>query len=505
MQSWVRRASRAGSFAGGCILLFATGASSSAFAQGFYAGSFNSGIFPAPTVDVTDTRDFSITPMVGLQETFTDNARLTPTNKEYDFITRPIVGADVNVQGGSFTGTATGHMYYDAYARDGSLSGWSADAQAIGSYNLVPNFLAIDVNGVLTNSNVSTFGRSAIDRVGIANRVQVANYDIGPRLTTTIDDFADVSVIGRFAQIFFGNPNASTVKVPTNSTILEGVASIDTADRFAGYQSITSAVVEKDDHDFQGYTAQQSFFVRIFPQVRLVARGGYDSDTQPGIVNINAPMWSGGVEVTINQQSKITIERGERFNHVAWAADLHLQLADSLYAEGRYFEAVQPDQIQINSAFVNFIAPTTPIPVQLAGNGFAINGNLDNQTSLSKQAELHLVYEWEGQNIDLNAEWNDRLLLLTNEHDRSLTSGLNYSRNIAPDLNFLAGITYYRTFANPFFGASESYSGQLALQYEINPEMRLIGGYAYERQLQLFTGGQSISENIAFAAIGRRF
>src|ERR1700748_3152330 len=100
MQSWVRRASRAGSFAGGCILLFAAGASSSASAQGVYSGIFGQGAFGAQGQSATpliDTRDFSVTPMVGLQETFTDNALLTSTNEKYDFITRPMVGADIAV------------------------------------------------------------------------------------------------------------------------------------------------------------------------------------------------------------------------------------------------------------------------------------------------------------------------------------------------------------------------------------------------------------------------
>src|ERR1700688_4142040 len=130
MQSWVRRASRAGSFAGGCILLFAVGASSSASAQSVYSGVFGGGAFATGNqgVPLIDTRDFSVTPMAGLQETFTDNALLTSTNKQYDFITRPMVGADVNVHG-PFTATVTGHLYYDAYINENQLSGVSGDAQ----------------------------------------------------------------------------------------------------------------------------------------------------------------------------------------------------------------------------------------------------------------------------------------------------------------------------------------------------------------------------------------
>lgn len=509
MQSLVRRASRAGSFAGGCILLFAVGASSSASAQGIYAGIFgqgalgrsNTGQAAEPLIDM---RDFSVTPVVGLQETFTDNALLTPTNQKFDFITRPMVGADVNFRG-PLTATVTGHAFYDAYVNNGQLSGLSGDAQGTGSYTLIPSFLSIDANGMLMNTSVSTFGTPAINRVGPANQVQFATYDIGPRLTTTLDDFADLNVIGRFAQVFFGNTSGTTAAVPFDSTILQGAAAIDTGTRYLGYEAITNAQVERDDHGFQAYNGEQSFLVGIFPQVRLIARGGYDNVTQPGIVNISAPMWSGGVEVTINQLSKISVETGERYNHSAWAADLRLQLFDHLYAVGRYIEAIQPNQLQLNSAFVSYIAPTTQLPLQLTNNGFSINGNLDNQTALTKQANIDLVYDWEGQSISLQGSWNDRLLLGLNAHDRALTSGIGYERTIAADLGFTAGVNYYRTFSNPFFGASESYSGNVGLQYDINSTMRAVGGYAYERQVQLFTNGQSITENVLFAAIAKQF
>lgn len=523
MQSWGIRASRAGSVAGGCILLFAMGISSSASAQTAPAGGgmsglgttpgnhmFGSGIFGRPdqaAEPLIDTRDFSVTPSVGLQETFTDNALLTPTNKKYDFITRPMLGADVNVNG-PFTASMTGHVYYDAYVNNSQLSGVSGDAQGTGTYALIPNFLSIDANGMLMNTSVSTIGTPAVNRVGPANQAQLATYDIGPHLTTTLDDFADMNVMGRFAQIFFSNPTGSTASLPFDSTILEGSAAIDTGTRYLGYQALTNAQVERDDHGFQDYGAQQSFFVGIVPQVRLIARGGYDNVYQAHIVNISAPMWSGGVEYTIDERSKITIETGERYNHAAWAGELDLQISDALVATGRYFEAIQPAQLQINSSFVSFIQPTTPVaqlPALLLNNNFTFNGNLDNQTTFNKEADFRLAYGWETQTIGVGANWNDRQYLSFAGHDRSLSSEVDYERSIAPDLRFNASVNYLRTFSNPFYGQNELYSGQVALQYDLNSTMRATGGYAYQRQAPLATTFAGTSENVIYAAVVKRF
>lgn len=507
MQSLGFRASRAGKFAGGCVFLLAM-ASTGASAQSVFSGILERPPTGAPA-PLIDTRDFSISPLVGLQETFTDNALLTSTDKKADFITRPMVGAEVSVHG-PFTASLIGHAYYDAYASQSQLSGFSGDARGTANYDVVPEFLSIDADAMLMNASVSTFGTPAINRVGAANQITIATYDVGPHLTTTLDDFADVDVLGRFAQVFFDNPNASSAGLPNNAAILAGAAAIDTGERYRGYELVTNAQVERDDHNFEAYNIQQSLYVQIFPEIRLIGRGGYDNVTQPGIVNIHDSAWSGGAEYILGvnpggENSTISVEYGARFGHAAWRGDLHLQISQEFYAEGHYFEAIQPNQLQINTAFNTSTIAAIQLPPQLSTTQFLINGNIDNQTALNKQGDLSLVYAWETQSIGLRGTWNDRMLLPSNNHDRSLVSSVDYQRSIAPDLAFAAGIDYYHTFANPFFGASESYGGRAGLQYDINSTMRAAAGYAYQRQVQLFTNGQSITENVLYAAITRRF
>jgi uncharacterized protein (PEP-CTERM system associated) len=508
MQSLGLRASRAGRLAGGCIFVLAM-ASTVASAQSVFTGILDRPP-PGAAAPLIDTRDFSITPMVGLQETFTDNALLTSTNKQADFITRPMVGAEVNVHG-PFTASFVGHAYYDAYINESQLNGFSGDAVGTANYAVIPDFLAIDAAGLLMNSSVSTFGSPALNRVGPGNQVQIATYDIGPHLTTTLDSFADLDVAGRFAQVFYDNPNGSTVGLPPSSSIVAGAMAIDTAQRYQGYQLTTNALIEQDDHDFQAYNFQQSAFIRILQNFRLIGRGGYDSVEQPGIVNIREAMWSAGGEYTFGvnpgeRDSAISVEYGERFGHAAWRGDLYLQISDRFYAQGRYFESIQPNQLQINTAFTSFALATVQLPTALSTSQFRINGNIDNQTALNKQAEIALIYTWPDQSLALRGTWNDRMLLsLNNAHDRSLVTGIDYLRSIAPDLAFAASINYYHTFENPFFGANENFGGNVGLQYDINSTMRAAGGYAYQRQVQLFNNGQSITENVLFAALIKRF
>ena len=325
-------------------------------------------------------------------------------------------------------------------------------------------------------------------------------------MTTTVDDFADLNVIGRFAQIFFDDPrNNTSAFVPTDSTIEQGSAVLDTDSRFSGFQLVTTTYYARDDHQFESFGGQQTGFVNLTEDLRLIARGGYDAATDPGILNIHAPMWSAGLEYTLNTQSKISVERGERFNHVAWTGDVHVQLSDKFFADGHYSEVLQPEQLQIGGSFTDFLTQATTLPTPLIESAFTINNTLTNQISLNKFANAHLVYQFESDTIDLGASWNDQFFLALNSRSQSINSSLSYTRLIAQDLNGSAQITYWRTNSNPLFGSSEFYTGAIALQYDINPTMRAYAGYTYSHQSQLNAGGLSIVENAVYAAITRRF
>jgi hypothetical protein len=116
-----------------------------------------------------------------------------------------------------------------------------------------------------------------------------------------------------------------------------------------------------------------------------------------------------------------------------------------------------------------------------------------------------LGYDWQGDQISLAANWNDQLFVATNTRSQSLAMTLDYSRKIEEDLQAMAVVSYWRTFANPVFGASELYSGSVNLQYDVNTTMRAYAGYTYQHQAQMGVGGVSITENLVFAAIAKRF
>jgi hypothetical protein len=358
----------------------------------------------------------------------------------------------------------------------------------------------------VTNGTVSTFGSSAIDRTGTAGRVQLSTYSLGPHVTTTVDDFADLDVLGRFSQVAFTSGDKSAVALlPADSVIGMTSAILDTGTRFVGFQLQTSGNFERDDHGFQLYNGIQTLYLRILPQLRLLARGGYESITQPGILSTADVVWSGGLELTINQNSRVTVETGERYGHPVWNANALLQFSDRFYATMRYTEVLEPSQISITSSFADFVTQARLLPVPLVSPNFTLNGNLYSQTSLNKTAEGRFAYVWDEDSVSVTAYWIDARFEPQGTHDRTVLSNVEYTRPIAPDLNLEARLNFAHTYASPLYGASQSFGGEADVAYDLNSTMALRAGYGFSRQSRYKPTAQDFSENVVFAAIQKTF
>ncbi|HVV65543.1 MAG TPA: TIGR03016 family PEP-CTERM system-associated outer membrane protein [Rhizomicrobium sp.] len=453
-------------------------------------------------------------PYVNLEEEFTDNVFLTQSNRQDDFITRAIAGANIGLDGPRLTGKVLARAWYDLYANSPGASGVSVDANGQASYELFTKFLYLDAAGLLTNSYVSTFGTPADDRAGLPGRYQLSTYHVGPTVKTEIGDFEDLVVMARFAQIFFGIPPSSpTVKLPSNSSIYHVRARAGTGERSTRYEFVTRAEYERDDQGFQLYDAAQSAYVRIFPGIRFVARGGYDNVTQPGVLDISSPAWSAGFQALINKDSKFSAEGGQRFHRAYWTGNLRLQISDRLYATGNYDEGYEPEQVRLESLFSDYISDEIELPPQLAPSQFNVNGNLYDETSFSKLGQLHMVYSWELQDIDLAALWNDRRFFPSLQTDRVIQGSATYKRQLRRDLSAQVQGYYWRDYANPVagqtgdivYGSSETFGGAVSVNYALNSTMGLSLRYDYRRQRELFTGGATADENAVRLSVEKRF
>lgn len=457
-------------------------------------------------LDIVDAREFTLTPRLGILEAFTDNVLLSPTNPEHDFITRFNLDNQLNVNTGRTLIAMTSILSYDKYANHDELDGFSIEGNANGTWAAIPGFLYLDAEGQVSNGTATTFGTSALDRSGTNGRVQVATYNMGPRITTTLGDFADLVARGRFAQVHYDTEDAAVSPLlPTNSNIWQASAVATTGERFLGFQFDTAGSYQRDDHGYRAYNGTESVFFRVLPSLRLLARGGYEHVELPGAVSLDSPIWSTGFEYAPNEDSSITLEGGERYNRTNWRAELLYRLGPQLIWMASYRQVLQPSQIGISDTFMGFMDFSRQITTPGLTLIYPSFGNLVDQPSLTKTADTHLLYQTERDILDFALTYTDNRFVTTGDRDTSLQGSVRYTRGLAPDLNVEFSGAYGRTFTSTIFGESETMRGEIGLSYQLNSTWNARAGYAIARNSQSTLLADDTMENAAFVSLQKTF
>jgi uncharacterized protein (PEP-CTERM system associated) len=460
-----------------------------------------------PPSEPVDTREFSITPTVALETAVTDNVLLTEHDRKSDLLVRGLVRLDAQLNRGRATGHLSVEGSYDQYARTNDFNGGSLSADGSATYVLSPGFLSVEANGVVTNGRTSSFGAPAIDRAGVNGRVQLAIWDIGPRLTTRLGNFADVSAVARFSQVYYMAADSSRVDtpLPPDDNIAQVSARIDTGERMRAYQLITTGLFQRDDHGYRTANAVQSVYFNVQPAVRLIARGGYERVEQQGVSRIESPVASAGVELTPNAKSRISIEGGTRFNRGAWSARAEVNLSERFFLNGAYTEGVQPDQVFAAESFRSFLEQSVNLPRPIAPPGFQLQDNIYSEASYNRVADLRALFRQARNTLSLTARYSDREFLRSQGHDRTALATLTVDRALRPDLSGTVDLSLARTFASPLYGPSRSYAIAARLEYLANSTTSVTASYALANGKQLSGAKQTIYDNTVLIALRKRF
>ncbi len=467
---------------------------------------------PAEAAPVLGTADggpvtrTSISPYISMQEIYTDNVDLSPEGARSDFITRAAAGLQANLADGRLTGALEAEYAYDWYARNGKFSGGSVSAQGSGDFSLIPKRLWIEADGSISDGYPSTFRAPAIDRAGAAGRTQIGIFRVGPRMKAPVDGFAELEAVVRYERVDYSSQSAdSLLRLPPSANIVQALGQLSTGEHSTRYELITTGAFVHDDNGYQAADAVQSLYARVFPKVRLVGRAGYEGILQRGVVDIDAPVLSAGVEFRPNAASRLTFEGGQRYRRAAWSAKADLKVSDRLQLTGQYYETLTPDQVYVANTFEDFVEQIENLPAPVIQQTFVVRENLYNQTSYNKTAELHAVHTARTDQLDFSVRWSDRRFFGVHAEDRWLYSSVEYKRRVRPDLEFGAELEYTRTFQSPIYGASESYGGGGLLLYRLNSSADLQVAYRHTTGIQFTPATAKIAENIFQVAIVKRF
>jgi uncharacterized protein (PEP-CTERM system associated) len=140
----------------------------------------------------TPKRAWTITPSIGLVETFTDNVDLSSADEEGDLITEIRPGIRVRGDTARLKFNADYSLRGIFYAGNSDENEVQHDLNAFGTLEAVEKWLYVDMSGVMTQEIISAFGRQSPDSSSInPNSTQTSNFRISPYIRGVLGGYAD--------------------------------------------------------------------------------------------------------------------------------------------------------------------------------------------------------------------------------------------------------------------------------------------------------------------------
>jgi uncharacterized protein (PEP-CTERM system associated) len=453
-----------------------------------------------------DPRTLILTPSVGVQAAYTDNVRLTSTDRESDYWLRAMAGLDATVNGARTKAQLQLRAAYDFYADADDLNGWTGSGFGVGSYDLVQNVLAIEADASASIGSLTNANRGAIDRAGTNDRLLVTTAGIGPRLTTQVGLF-DLDAAARVSYVAYDEADSSTVTgaLPEDTALVSADVQLDSGNRLGRNQVNLLASYQEDDEDYRHYSAVASDYYRFTPNLRGIVRLGYDdiADRQ-NLVDINDPYWALGLEYSPRSNAVFSLEGGQRYGEASWAALAEVAVTDRLYISAAYTDTVEPDQGRIDGAFQAFVEQQSGVLTPLTPNAFTIDGNLYDATTRNKTARGSIAYVMPQSQIDLTGYWTDRYFYGSQASEKEYGVAGTYRRDLRPDLQLGLSADYSETYESVVYGEYRSLGLQALLTYTFTPTLQFNGGYAY-RSDESEGADADIRENVVFVGLMKRF
>ena len=264
--------------------------------------------------------DWTIVPRVSIDESYTDNVRLTQTDKLDDFITTVMPGMTIRGESNRLDLNLDYNLQYLKYADNTEFDDLFHQLQANGEFMLFKDMLFFTAGSRMSQQNTSN-GNSFTpsNRSQTGNRTNVVQYEYGPEFRTSLRRWADVEASyirntndrGRI-----GNVAATTV---ANTTADEEAVRVSI--RSGEALARTPITVSYDDRDQQSAN-RDSRLRRLTGEVnyqvnrllRFTAEGGREWNTfQTSRSNRQGPFWYVGGTLTPSARTTLTGRYGSRF------------------------------------------------------------------------------------------------------------------------------------------------------------------------------------------------
>lgn len=290
----------------GMSVPFAAGNAPSIRGLGGLIDAAGSGLLPTP-----GGRTFRLTTRAGISETFTDNVRLSSTDRKAEAITQVSAGVQVLSNAGRIRGfldySLIGNHYASGAASSTLLNLLSTSVVG----ELVERRAYVDFAASITQQALSVFGTQSNDlALANANRTEVRTYRVSPYVRGVLSTLATYEL--RASHSATHVQNSSTGEI-TNSS----VSALLTGTRTGRVNWSASAVHQVTDDSFNRTRTSDllngTLLVTPLPELRLSLFGGLESNDYASLSKTTRGTYGVRVAWTPTPRTSFVAERREGF------------------------------------------------------------------------------------------------------------------------------------------------------------------------------------------------
>jgi uncharacterized protein (PEP-CTERM system associated) len=479
---------------------------------------------------VAQAADIQLSPHASIEETYTDNALSSSSDRQYDWITTAGAGLGVRGDGKRVKLDAGYDIYRDTYARQSKLSGLRHHFLGGGDAELLEDMLYIEARGALSQGTPGDVGPlSATERTLQTGQTLIANYSLSPRFVTRFGSWTVNELRYAYSGENFLDPgvadSAQTTR-PLDGANHEFSATIRSGEAFTwlGWSLRALDQTSTGGGDIlsrrRSYKADSEY--RVNEYVGLLAGLGYDQVLKlaPGglgtvagtevvadadAARLSGMSWNTGVHLNPNPRTDFRFTYGRRYDGNDWSSQLEYEASAGLHLRGAYTVDLQTQQAAL-AASLNGLVFDPQGQLVDGRTGLPVDPNrvgttLVQSTFRTQNLVLGLTAERERNSLMLAALYTRRQFVAQlSGRDSSAGLTARFNHQVSPLTDFTVLGTMVRADSD-VVSASTTYLGSVALSHRFAEHLR--GALSYNRLVR--DGVEGLRENAITGTLGAMF
>lgn len=439
---------------------------------------------PAPAV----AGDWTIVPRFTAGATYTDNSRLSDTDRRSEYILTQTPGISLNGRGGRVQASVNYNLQNRVFVVDDQGSRLDHQLGANASAELWRDRLFFDARANVGRQNVNSFGRAAQSPLlDTGNTSTVINYSFGPRFRQRFSDIATLQVNYRYADTtasdgrtgFGGASQSFTAQVTSGQRTGRFGWSLNTGVRQ------NPGVAGGDDARFNDLSGQVSYqFTRQF---RGFSNLGYALNDFQSNRNTRREglTWSAGGTWTPSPRTSLTASYGDQPFGGTWSMNASHRAARWQLTSGFRETFATVDQILLErTQFLLVDENGLPVVDPLTNSLILIDldlPRLTNDVLLQRRFDVGVNYALRRGSAGVTAYVDDRSYELAGDQEQVYGVRLNLSYALSPRLrpNVRAGWQYGSSDVTPDTEFSR-YDVGTGLSYTFGRNLRGSLNYSFQ-------------------------